>query len=157
SLAAWQREHLLFLCTHDYMSFRFAYFKAPLEPKRAAPLAAFGWNQGETHVRTLCECNLPPLAFPEDEGANGLAWVTQWATAFDVEAVTKKFFAEYREVFEKVEGSIKGVPKGEPRRLYTQRLFNRLMFLYFIQRKGRLSFQGDKRYLRALLNAAQAA
>ena len=36
-------------------------------------------------------------------------------------------------------------PKGEPRRLYTQRLFNRLMFLYFIQRKGWLSFQGDTR------------
>ncbi len=34
---------------------------------------------------------------------------------------------------------------------------NRLMFLYFIQRKGWLSFQGDKRYLCAFLNAAVAA
>lgn len=148
ALAAWQREHLLFLCTHDYKSFRFAYFKAPLEPKRAAPLAVFGWNQSETHVRTLCEFNLPALAFPADDGADGSAWVAQWATGFDVEAVTKKFFAEYRQVFEKVEGSIKGVPQGEPRRLYTQRLFNRLMFLYFNQRKGWLSFQGNKNYLR---------
>jgi hypothetical protein len=46
---------------------------------------------------------------------------------------------------------------GEPRRLFTQRLFNRLMFLYFIQRKGWLSFNGDKKYLRALFNAATAA
>ena len=49
------------------------------------------------------------------------------------------------------------MPDGEPRRLYTQRLFNRLMFLYFIQRKGWLSFQGDERYLRALFNAASRA
>ena len=37
--------------------------------------------------------------------------------------------------------------------MYTQRLFNRLMFLYFIQRKGWLSFAGDTNYLRALFRA----
>jgi type I restriction-modification system DNA methylase subunit len=157
SLQQWNREHLLFICTHNYRQFRFAYFKAPRDTSQVAPLAAFGWNQGDTHVRTLCEYNLPVLGFPEDDGADPTGWVRQWATAFDVEAVTRRFFADYREVFERVEGSVKGVPEGEPRRLYTQRLFNRLMFLYFIQRKGRLSFQGSKRYLRALLTAAQAA
>ncbi len=74
-----------------------------------------------------------------------------------MEAVTKRFFAEYHEVFEKVEASVRGVPAGEPRRLYTQRLFNRLLFLYFIQRKGWLSFEGDANYLRALFNAATRA
>ncbi len=73
-----------------------------------------------------------------------------------MEAVTKRFFVEYRAVFEKVEASVKGVPNRETRRLYTQRLFNRLMFLYFIQRKGWLSFQGDTNYLRALFNTALA-
>ena len=156
-LPAWQREHLLFICTHDYRQFRFAYFKAPRDGTQLAPLAAFGWNQGDTHLRTLCEFNLPALAFPDDDGADPNGWVRRWASAFDVEAVTKRFFAEYREVFEKVEASVRGVPDGEPRRLYTQRLFNRLMFLYFIQRKGWLSFQGDGRYLRALFNAASRA
>jgi hypothetical protein len=152
-LATWDREHLLFICTHNYQQYRFGYFKAPLDPGRAAPLAAFGWNQGETHVRTLCEFNLPPLQFPEDE-ADGAGWLAKWAAAFDVEAVTSRFFAEYRAVFEEVERRLKGVPKGEPARLYTQRLFNRLLFLYFIQRKGWLSFQGDKNYLGALFKAA---
>jgi len=63
-LPSWRREHLLFICTHDYRQFRFAYFKAPREAGRLAPLAAFGWNQGDTHLRTLCEYNLPELAFP---------------------------------------------------------------------------------------------
>jgi hypothetical protein len=157
SLPSWKREHLLFICTYDYRQFRFAYFKAPKNGDQIAPLASFGWNQGDTHLRTLCEHNLPALDFPEDGGADPVAWVNQWAAAFDVEAVTKRFFAEYRDVFEKVEARVKGVPKGEPRRLYTQRLFNRLLFLYFIQRKGWLSFQGNKNYLRTLFNAAQVA
>jgi type I restriction-modification system DNA methylase subunit len=157
SLPVWRREQLLFLCTHDYRQFRFAYFKAPRDGGQVAPLATFGWNQGDTHLRTLWEYNLPPLAFPDDGGADPNAWVRQWASAFDVEAATRRFFAEYREVFEKVEASVAGVPDGEPRRLYTQQLFNRLMFLYFIQRKGWLSFRGDKRYLRALYHAASTA
>jgi hypothetical protein len=155
-LPAWQREHLLFIATHDYTQFRFAYFKAPPDGKQVAPLASFGWNKGDTHLRTLCEHNLPALAFPDDRGADADAWVRQWAAAFDVEAVTRRFFAEYREVFEQVEAGVKGVPKGEARRLYVQRLFNRLMFLYFIQRKGWLSFQGNANYLRALFKAAAA-
>jgi hypothetical protein len=156
-LTAWSREDLLFICTHDYQQFRFAYFKAPADKTLAAPLSAFGWNRGDTHVRTLCQFNLPPLCLPHDGGENPAAWVSQWSSAFDVEVVTKRFFAEYHEVFETVEGAVKGVPKGEPRRLFTQRLFNRLMFLYFIQRKGWLSFRGDARYLRALHSAAAAA
>jgi hypothetical protein len=148
---------LLFICTHDYRQFRFAYFKAPRDNTQLAPLASFGWNRDDTHLRTLCEHNLPALAFPDDRGADPDAWVRQWASAFDVEAVTKRFFAEYHAVFEAVEARVTGVPEGEPRRLYTQRLFNRILFLYFIQRKGWLSFRGDNNYLRALFNAARAA
>ncbi len=154
ALPSWQRENLLFICTHDYRQFRFAYFKAPRDSQKTAPLASFGWNQGDTHLRTLCEFNLPALTFPDDRGADADAWVSRWASAFDVEAVTKRFFVEYRAVFEKVEAGVKGVPNREVRRLYTQRLFNRLMFLYFIQRKGWLSFRGDTNYLRALFNTA---
>jgi Eco57I restriction-modification methylase len=156
-LPSWQRENLLFICTHDYRQFRFAYFKAPADAGRSAPLVSFGWNEGDTHLRTLCEYNLPALRFPGDAGADADAWIRQWGGAFDVEAATKRFFAEYHDLFDKVEGSATGIPKGEPRRLYTQRLFNRLMFLYFIQRKGWLSFQGNKNYLRTLFNAATAA
>ncbi|MFM7711684.1 MAG: class I SAM-dependent DNA methyltransferase, partial [Microcystis sp.] len=50
--------------------------------------------------------------------------------AFDVEKVTKKFFEQYRSVFEKVEQLItKTLPNADQRRLFTQKLFNRLMFL----------------------------
>ena len=70
--------------------------------------------------------------------------------AFDVEPVTKAFFAEYKKTFEAAEESVSGfgavTRAEEPKRLFVQTLFNRLMFVYFLQRKGWLSFQGDKDY-----------
>jgi type I restriction-modification system DNA methylase subunit len=156
NLPAWDRENLLFLCaTRDYDRVTLAHFHG--DKAHVARLATFGWQKGDRHLRTVCEFNLPPLAWPEDGGRDEGAWLRRWANGFDVEAVTKRFFAEYGETFEKVEASVEGVPNGELRRLYAQRLFNRLMFLYFIQRKGWLSFQGDNNYLRALFNAATAA
>jgi len=75
--------------------------------------------------------------------------------AFDVEAVTKEFFTRYREIFEDIETKIRGLNGAEARRLYTQRLFNRLMFVAFIQKKGWLKFDDDADYLDALWNGYQ--
>jgi type I restriction-modification system DNA methylase subunit len=71
--------------------------------------------------------------------------------AFDVEKVTKKFFEQYRLVFEKVEQLItKTIPNADQRRLFTQKLFNRLMFIVFIQKKGWLKFNEQTDYLETL-------
>lgn len=73
--------------------------------------------------------------------------------AFDVEPVTQEFFQEYARVFAAVERSVEGVKGAERKRLFTQRLFNRLMFVAFIQKKGWLNFDGDYDYLSALWSA----
>ena len=74
--------------------------------------------------------------------------------AFSVEPVTKAFFLAYRDIFQESESKITGFgsdPGGrEDRRLFTQTMFNRLMFVYFLSRKGWLSFDGDTDYLNAL-------
>ena len=73
------------------------------------------------------------------------------AQAFDVEPVTKEFFSEYKRVFETTEQSVTGFGDDtEARRRFVQTLFNRLMFVYFLSRKGWLTFEGDKDYLIAL-------
>ncbi|MGE0883663.1 MAG: TaqI-like C-terminal specificity domain-containing protein [Blastocatellales bacterium] len=156
SLKSWQHDNLLFICaTKDYRQFTFAHFRGQ-NPQRAT-LAMFGWQQGDTHIRTLCQFNLPALRYPANP-ADGENWLKQWRAAFDVEAVTDKFFAEYREVFTAVESALeKQITQDEARRLFTQRLFNRLMFLYFIQKKGWLKFEGRADYLRALFDRAEAA
>ena len=74
--------------------------------------------------------------------------------AFDVEPVTTDFFRKYKEVFEQALNAITGFGDSDDdknaKRLFTQTLFNRLMFVHFLSRKGWLSINGDKDYLRAL-------
>lgn len=63
--------------------------------------------------------------------------------AFDVEAVTGQFFKTYTDVFGEVETALARTLKNTAtRRLFTQRLFNRLMFIAFIQKKGWLTPPG---------------
>ena len=160
SLPAWKHDHLLFICTTtDYQRFAFAHFAATTENWRRAVLSIFSWEQGDTHIRTLCEYNLPALAFPSDGFPDDEAWLKAWQAAFDVEAVTDKFFADYQRVFADVEAAVEGIPESETeeRRLYTQRLFNRLMFLRFIEKKGWLTYDRNNDYLRALFDATEAS
>ena len=71
--------------------------------------------------------------------------------AFKVEPLFKEFFADYRRAFEKVESLIRPtLAEKEPLRLFTQRLFNRLMFLAFIERKGWLKYHARTDHLAAL-------
>ena len=72
--------------------------------------------------------------------------------AFDVEPVTKEFFGEYKRVFEETMVAVAGFGDGgdEYKRVFVQTLFNRLMFVYFLSRKGWLRFDGNADYLNAL-------
>ncbi|MGA7726264.1 MAG: DUF6577 family protein [Opitutaceae bacterium] len=71
--------------------------------------------------------------------------------AFQVEPLFKEFYREYGRVFDTVEAQIRpSLPEKEPLRLFTQRLFNRLMFIAFVERKGWLRFGSRTSYLAAL-------
>lgn len=154
-----KQENLLFICNHNYKQFRFAHFKAPLDTGKAAPLAAFGWGPDDP-VRTVCEFNLRALVWPETTPQDDAGWIECWEAAFDVEKVTKKFYIDYAETFDAFERYIDGRPDtggltGDDLRLWCQTVFNRLMFLRFIERKGWLdidNIQGTN-YLAALYTA----
>ena len=78
--------------------------------------------------------------------------------AFDVEPVTREFFREYKRVFEAATQQVNGFGSDtEAKRRFVQTLFNRLMFVYFLSRKGWLTFKGDKDYLNALWHDYEAA
>ena len=145
---------LLFILTsEDFNKFDFAYFRG--EEIARATLAIFGWRKGETHLRTLSEHNLPKLQFPVNPNDRE-TWLKQWREAFDVEKVTQKFFERYEEIFREVEMEIgRYFPDEASRTMFTQRLFNRLMFLYFVQKKGWMSFEGNKNYLQTLFKKSQ--
>jgi hypothetical protein len=75
----------------------------------------------------------------------------QLTTAFQVEPLFKEFYRDYGRVFDTVENLVRlSLPEKEPLRLFTQRLFNRLMFLAFVERKGWLRLGTRTDYLAAL-------
>jgi len=68
----------------------------------------------------------------------------------DLERVTKKFFAQFQEQHPALLELIRGVPDVRQRRWYASVLLNRLMFSYFLQKKGFLD-GGNLDYLKAKL------
>jgi hypothetical protein len=91
--------------------------------------------------------------FIERIGRADFSSIEKILDAFSVEPVTREFFQEYRKIFEEAEAKIASDWGDEQKRLYTQRFFNRMMFIAFLERKGWLRFEaasGRKDYLRAL-------
>lgn len=56
--------------------------------------------------------------------------------ALDVEVVTKRFFSEFQQLLISFVDLIEGIDGESDRRWYASILLNRLMFIYFLQRKG---------------------
>ena len=71
--------------------------------------------------------------------------------AFDVEKLTKKFYAEYRSLFEQVQQVVLAhnpcsyFADSDRLHQFSQRLLGRIMFLYFLQKKEFLA--GDRKFL----------
>jgi len=73
--------------------------------------------------------------------------------AFDVERVTTRFYERFKKEHADFMKCIENIPDEDDRKWYTSIMLNRLMFVYFIQRKGILDnrsnvrFEGDQDYL----------
>ncbi len=74
--------------------------------------------------------------------------------AFDVEKVTKKFYKEFQEQHQEFLGYVKGIDNQTDKRWYTSVILNRLMFVYFLQRKGFIDNK-DTNYLHNKLENSQ--
>jgi hypothetical protein len=98
---------------------------------------------------------LQNVAFELDEEPNlTLVDVTIRARAgFDVEKVTKHFYERFQKELAAFLRFIKGIPDDELQRWYASVMLNRLMFIYFIQKKGFLN--NDINYLRNKLPASK--
>ncbi|MEO8008065.1 MAG: SAM-dependent methyltransferase, partial [Betaproteobacteria bacterium] len=95
---------------------------------------------------------LDAIAFTlEEEEQLTLPDVTRRARAgFDVERVTKRFYDRFQKEHTAFLKFITGITERADHEWYASVMLNRLMFVYFIQRKGFLD--GDRDYLRNRLN-----
>lgn len=90
----------------------------------------------------------------EEEEQLSLVEVTSRArAAFDVERVTKRFYDTFQKEHTAFLKFLKGIPDEDLQRWYASVMLNRLMFVYFIQKKGFLD--GNRDYLRNKLTECQ--
>lgn len=73
--------------------------------------------------------------------------------AFDTDRVTKRFYDRFKSEHEKFIGFIDGIPDKELRPWYAAVMLNRLMFIYFVQKKRFLD--NDINYLHTKLGQSQ--
>ena len=73
--------------------------------------------------------------------------------AFDVEKVTKRFYERFKKEHDAFQGFIEGIRNLADREWYASLMLNRMMFIYFIQKRGFLD--GDTDYLRNRLETVR--
>lgn len=123
------------------------------EPGR--PLAS---RQANFHVGSSGESliqKLEMIAFDldEEEGLTISTVANRARQAFDVDRVTKRFYDQFRSEHSTFLGFIKGIQAQGDREWYASLMLNRLMFVYFVQKKGFLDQHTD--YLRDRLRRLQ--
>jgi hypothetical protein len=92
----------------------------------------------------------------DEEERLGLTDVTsRTRAAFDVDRVTKKFYERFQAEHAAFLGLVQGIAVDGDLQWYTSLMLNRLMFVYFVQKKGFLD--GDVDYLRNRLRMVQQA
>ena len=99
---------------------------------------------------------LEAIAFTlEEEERLSLTDVTRRTRAgFDVERVTKRFYDRFQKEHAAFLKFVSGITDRADQEWYASVMLNRLMFVYFIQRKGFLD--GDRDYLRNRLSQMRA-
>jgi hypothetical protein len=103
-------------------------------------------NPSESLVQRLAAI---AFSFEEEKSLNILKVLEKVRASFNSEEVTNKFYKEFEDNQKTLAEEIKGIKTADDRSWYSSLLLNRLMFIYFMQRKGFLN--DDPHYLRSSL------
>ncbi len=107
-------------------------------------------NPSESLVQRLAAI---AFSFDEEKNLNILKVLERVRASFNSDEVTNKFYREFEDNQKTLADEIKGIKTPEDRSWYSSLLLNRLMFIYFMQRKGFLN--DDPHYLRSSLIAVR--
>ena len=94
------------------------------------------------------------FSFEEEESVTLVEVTGRVRAAFNVERATRRFYDRFKKERDAFQTFLEGIPDEELERWYVSVMLNRLMFIYFIQKKGFLD--GDPQYLRHKLAQSQA-
>ncbi|MDN3513284.1 MAG: Eco57I restriction-modification methylase domain-containing protein [Candidatus Brocadia sp.] len=145
-------EHLIVFITND--NSRQSWMWVRREKGRPLRARTYEYQQGHAGDSLLQKIQHLYISLEEEESGISITQVSGRArAAFDVERITKRFYERFQREHAAFLDFIKGIPVEDDKAWYASVMLNRLMFLYFIQKKGFLD--GDPNYLRNRLKAMQ--
>ena len=147
------REHIVVYAPHDHSTQHWQWVKRePGQPERTRSHLYDREQSGESLIQKLERL---VVSIEEEEDLSIVDVSGRVRAAFDVERVTKKFYDRFKTEHQAFLGFIEGILEMADREWYASIMLNRMMFIYFIQKRGFLD--GDPDYLRNRLSVVQEA
>lgn len=112
------------------------------------------YQVGQSAERLLQKLDALAITFAEEDKLTLVEVAQRVKKAFDVEKITKEFFTRFEKEHGQFLKFIDGIQSEFDRTWYASLMLNRLMFVYFIQKKNFLD--GDINYLRNRMKRCQA-
>lgn len=116
------------------------------EPGRPSAVREHLYQAGQSGEALIQKLDALAFSLDEEAGLTILDVASRARAAFDVERVTRRFYDRFKAEHDLFLGFISGIQSQEDLEWYASVMLNRLMFVYFIQKKGFLD--DDRDYLR---------
>ena len=138
------REHIIVYATHDRTEQSWQWVKR--EPGQPDHHRSESFRKEDTGERLIQKLENLVFTLDEEENLTIVDVSGRVRAAFDVEKVTKRFYDRFKKEHEDFLGFIDGIADLADREWYASLMLNRMMFIYFIQKRGFLDSDTD--YLR---------
>lgn len=146
-------EHLLIFANDDKSMLTWLWvLRAPGQP---AATRTHTWHKGQSGESLRQKLEAIVWSLEEEEAVTLTDVIDGLKRAFDRDRISKSFYDRFKEQHEAFADFIKGLAGEADKAWYASLMLNRLMFIYFIQKKGFLD--GKANYLADRLRAVQAA
>ena len=124
------------------------------EPGKPAACREHVFHRSQTGDALLQKLEAIAFTLAEEERLSLTDVTSRTRAGFDVERVTKRFYDRFQKEHAAFLKFVSGITDRADKEWYASVMLNRLMFVYFIQRKGFLD--GDRDYLRNRLSQMRA-
>lgn len=146
------REHFIIYLSRDGREQIWQWVRR--EPGKPLTSREHRYHAGQPGDLLLQKLQTIAFGLDEEESLTLVDVTSRVRAAFNVEQATKKFYTDFQKERDAFEKFLQGIPDAEMERWYVSVMLDRLMFIYFLQRKGFLD--GDPDYLRSRLARSQA-
>ena len=145
------REHLIVYASADQSALYWQWVKR--EPGRPEQSRFHIYRRGQSGESLIQRLEHLVFTLDEEDDLTIIDVSGRVRAAFDVERVTRKFYDRFKQEHDTFLGFIEGLAGTAEREWYASLMLNRMMFIYFIQKRGFLDSDAD--YLRNRLERMQ--